>query len=224
MRLIAQVCVAGLLLTGALLVFGARAKERKLLPVDEGVRDPSFKAFRDGLLEALRRRDKKFVLSILDPKIRLSFGDDSGVEDFKKYWKIESANSELWDELSTVLSLGGTFDTSGGQRLFCAPYTYSRFPEDLDAFEYAPITGKDVRVRARPGASSRVVATLSYSIVRAEFSGTDGGRSSGWVKIVTPDGKPGYVSDKYIRSPVDYRACFRKARGKWLMTLFVAGD
>ncbi len=37
-------------------------------------------------------------------------------------------------------------------------------------------------------------------------------------------GKKGYVSVKFVRSPIDYRACFEKKNGKWKMNTFVAGD
>jgi hypothetical protein len=48
--------------------------------------------------------------------------------------------------------------------------------------------------------------------------------SFAWVKITAPNGRQGYVSGKYVRSPSDYHACFRKVRGKWYMTVLAAGD
>ncbi len=201
------------------------AKERKLRPVDEAGKDVSFKSFRDTLMKAIEARDTKYVLSTLDPKIHLSFGGSAGIKDFKEMWKPDDPKSELWNELGTVLSLGGTFDTMEGRREFCAPYTFTLFPSDLDAFNYGAVIGENVRVRAQPNPSAPIIATLSYDIVRANFSNAnESGGKSGWVEVVTPAGKRGYVSEKFIRSPVDYRACFRKTRGKWLMTTFIAGD
>jgi len=204
------------------LITSAMAKERKLYPVDEGKKDASFNAFRERLLKAARERDKKFLLSVIDPQIKWSFGDDHGIKGFRKHWKIDGGVSELWSELIEVLSLGGTFSTSEGRKGFWAPYTFSSFPDDLDAFEYAAITGKDVRVRARPNASAQIVATLSYDLVKADFSGKGGAIE--WAKVTTPGGKGGYVLKKFVRSPVDYRAHFENIKGKWLMTVFIAGD
>ncbi len=209
------------------------AKERKLRPVDEAGKDASFKSFRDTLMKAIEARDTKYVLSILDPKIHLSWGGHFGIKDFKELWKPDEPKSELWNELATILSLGGTFITYEGKREFCAPYTSSAFPNDLgDAddsgfYIYSAITGENVRVRARPSASAPIIATLSYDIVRAKFFSTDEDEGSdvpGWIRIITPSGKQGYVSEKYIRSPIDYRACFRRVKGKWLMTSFIGGD
>ena len=45
-----------------------------------------------------------------------------------------------------------------------------------------------------------------------------------WYKIETLGGKKGFVSAEFVRSPIDYRACFEKKNGKWKMTAFVAGD
>lgn len=214
-----------ILISAALVVVftaAAAAKERKLYPVDEGEKDASFSAFRDRLLKAASERDKKFLLSVIDPQIKWSFGDNHGSREFRRHWKIDGDGSGLWGELINVLSLGGTFSTSGGRKEFCAPYTFTRFPDDLDAFEYAAIVGKDVRVRAQPNADAPIVAALSYDLVKAEFPENDG--ATGWAKVTTPNGEQGYVLKKFVRSPVDYRACFRNTKGKWLMTLFIAGD
>ncbi len=200
----------------------AAIQGRKLNPVDEGKGDASLNAFRERLLKAASERDKKFLLSVIDPKIKWSFGDNHGVREFRKHWKIDGGDSELWGKLIDVLSLGGTFSTSGGRKEFCAPYTFSKFPDDLDAFEYAAIVGKDVRVRSQSNADAPVVATLSYDLVKAELPENDG--ATAWAKVTTPSGKQGYVLKKFVRSPIDYRACFRNTKGKWLMTVFIAGD
>jgi hypothetical protein len=216
----------------ALLMIGvftltATAKARKLYPVDEGAKDASFKAFRDKLIGAVRQRNTRFVLAVLHPNVRLSFGDQSGVKDFREMWKPDSRDSELWKELSTILSLGGTFSTSEGRRVFWAPYTFSSFPDDLDAFEYAPIIGENVRVRSLPDATAPIVTNLSYDIVKATFSepgASKDGNAPGWVRVVIPDGRNGYVAKRYVRSAVDYRIGFERIRGKWLITAFIAGD
>ncbi len=118
-------------------------------------------------------------------------------------WKPDSPDSELWKEISTVLSLGGTFSTHEGKRTFWAPYTFSTFPDDLESFdelegyEYAPIISKNVRVRSRPNTTASIITSLSYDIVKATFPNPDDikeGEAPGWVKIVVPDGRNGYVA------------------------------
>lgn len=196
--------------------FRASAQERQVFPVDEGKTDASFNNFREKLIKAVKNRDKKFLLSSLDANVQASFGGDIGIEDFKKYWKIDNAGSKLWDELLIVLNGGGKFIKEGKNRLFCAPYSFTNFPEDLDAFEYQVIFGKNVNLRARPDAAAEVIARLSHNVVKVDYENSIGdGRDEptySWFKIETLGGKRGFVNAKYVRSPIDYRACFAKKK------------
>jgi hypothetical protein len=73
--------------------------------------------------------------------------------------------------------------------------------------------------------TSPIIATLSYDIVvsTAPFNLIkEDGRS--WIAIKLSNGKTGFVSEQFIRSPIDYRACFTKKNGKWRMNALVAGD
>jgi hypothetical protein len=197
---------------------------QRLLPVDEGPRDRSFAQFRQKLLAAARKRDRRTIWSIVDPQIKWSFGAENGKPGFKQHWT-DAGPGTLEAELILVLSLGGEFSENGE---FWAPYVYSHWPERYDAFEYAAITGRNVIVRQGPGPDAPVVATLSYTIVKRApqppSPAPSPTRPADWVKIVTPDGRQGFVASRYLRSPVDYRAAFKKSHGQWQMTLFVAGD
>jgi len=201
-------------------------KERQIFPVDEAKKDASFNVFRGKLITAVKNKDKKFFLSILDRNVKGSFGGDSGIEDFKKLWKIENPQSELWNELLAVLTNGGKFTKS--KKEFCGPFSFTNFPEDIDSFEYQMIFGNNVNLRAQPNSTARVVAQLSYNVVKVDYetSVPDKRRADeySWLKIETLGGKKGFVSEQYVRSPLDYRACFEKINGKWLMTFFLAGD
>jgi hypothetical protein len=203
------------------------AREGKVLPVDDAANDPSFFAFRQKLIEAARKHDLEFVLSTLDPNIVNSFGGSEGIEGFKAIWELDKPQTKLWDTLILVLTLGGSLNVSDQEISFWAPYVFSRWPNDVDSFEYAAIIGTNVRVRARPGLDAPMVATLSYDIVKfADQSWLPAGEAGpdAWVKIITPAGREGFVSSRYVRSPIDYRIGFIKKDGKWSITHFVAGD
>ena len=58
------------MMIGSALVPWSHAQERKLEPVDEARRDLSWAMFKNQLLDAVVRRDRKFVLSILDRNVR----------------------------------------------------------------------------------------------------------------------------------------------------------
>lgn len=208
----------------------AAQEERYLKPIDEGTQNISFSQFRSKLINAVKKKDKKYLYSVLDPNIKISFGGDAGIADFKKIWEIDKPNSEVWKELLLVLNNGGTFTQENGKRTeqFCAPYTFTSFPEDLDAFEYNVIFGNNVRLREKPNLSSDIIAKLSYNILKIDFENSiqipaESGRFV-WYKVETLGGLKGFVSADYVRSPISYRACFEKQKGVWKMTAFIAGD
>lgn len=181
----------------------------KLLPVDEAPRDPDLVAYRDQLLDAVRRRDVEALVFASDPNIRTSFGDGGGSNALREMF----ARPEMWSELEQVLTHGGTFREGS----FWAPYVYSAWPDSVDAFEWLAVIAKDAALRDAP--NSRAIATLSHDLVQrvAEPEG-------GWQQVKTADGRTGFVEMKFVRSPVGYRAGFNKTDNRWRMTAIVAGD
>jgi hypothetical protein len=216
---LSSLVIAGILSQGAVYA-------EKLLPVDEGTTDLSFKAFREHLLAAAKRRDKEFVFSISAPNIKYTFGPGGGLADFKKYSGFSNPNDPIWGELIDVLTLGGVFEkTKDGKRYFCTPYVFCRDigklnGQNISPFDYVAILKPNTSIRQNPKTDAPVVEALSYDIVKYDRSY----RNPTWAKITTPTGKSGYVLERDIRSPIDYRAFFAKVNGKWMMTVFIAGD
>jgi hypothetical protein len=177
----------------------------KLTPVDEADRDPSLAAFREKLLEAVEKKDATFVLSILDRSIINSFGGDGGIDEFKAQWKPDQPDSELWAELKTLLSLGGSFvKDSGETSQFCAPYVYStwdrvegKVPELDDVPAYGAIVGDRIALRREPRDDSDAIATLSYDVVAVDYEKSiaekDKEGQFTWLNAATMDGKQGFV-------------------------------
>ncbi|MEO1347999.1 MAG: hypothetical protein AAFW84_04250 [Cyanobacteria bacterium J06635_15] len=214
------------------------AKGERLLPVDEGAQNQSFSDFRVELLEAVKAKDADFLLEITHPKV--SFGGRGGsIEEFKQYWRIDSANSQLWKELETILKLGSTFrpkkhESEPNGKTFVVPYLLESFPAERLRHGNAVVASNEVTLRAKPNVCSEKVATLGYHIVRTDLDQsvmTDRGQTSemmpftqryAWFKVVTTAGQEGYVEAQYIRSPMDYHAFFNNESGKWLMTALVA--
>jgi hypothetical protein len=199
-------------------------QSKKLLPVDQADKDPTFFVFRARLFRAIQQKDAKFIYSILDEKIENDFGGGVGIPNFKSTWRLERSNSPFWNELLWVLSLGGRFDESAHS--FSAPYLFNGYPEGADEFETGAIIEDGVRVRKEPTTQSEVIKTLSFEIVGvSDWEVKPNTRDKrDWVKVKLEDGQSGYIAAEYIRSPIDYRAVFEKKKGKWLMTAFIAGD
>ena len=205
------------------------AQVEKLYPVDEADLSPSFFVFRARLLGALAMRDTAFVYRHVAPDIRTSFGADGGIADFREHWDPGNPRSELWPLLMQTLAHGGTFSSNPASEdslfRFVAPYTFSAFPEHLDAFTHLVIVGAGVRVREAPGLEAPVIAALSYDVVRLpEDSPAAHEDTPGWTPVLLASGRTGYVSSAYVSSPLDYRAGFERRNGRWMMTFFVAGD
>ena len=109
MRAFATLCIAaGLSL--ALHAAPARAQEAPLPPVDAGAKDASWVQFHKRLLAAVEQRDVKFLLSILDPKVRNSFEKPDGVKAFVEQWDLDTPakakESPLWTEMRSMLRFG----------------------------------------------------------------------------------------------------------------------
>ncbi len=201
------------------------AQERFVKPIDEAARDKSFLTFRTQLVNAAKRHDAKFILSIVDRNIKNSFGGDDGIENFEKNWKIEQRDSEFWSEFSTVINNGGTFTIEGKTKTFFAPYVFKAFPEDLDAFNHSIIFGNNVNLRAKADKNAAIVGSLSYNVVEILDSVKDANdiNKTIWYEVKTLGGKRGFVGAEFVRSPIDFRAGFEKRNGKWKMTVFIAG-
>lgn len=207
--------IAGVILLALPLLAWPRAT---LLPSDQAASVPDFFSFRAQLQAAVARRDADAVLSVLSKDVKLSFGGDTGIDDFKKLWMPDAPDSVLWETLATVLALGGTFAADG---TFTAPYVFTGWPQDKDVFASMAAIGSGVRVRSAPNAIAPVVGALDFAIVElAEPAAVD----SKWVRIKMPSDRTGFVDRSLLRSPIDYRINFARLEGRWQVVYFLAGD
>ncbi len=214
----ALVLVASLLVTTA--QGEAKAPAEKLLPVDEAAKDASFKAFRDKLLDAIDRRDRAFILSIVAADFVSCEGCEGG-NDFQEVWQLDDPTSELWDTLGTLLRLGGTFEKDGS---FTAPYVFSRFPQGLDDnFDYVVAVREAVELREAPQPDAAVLERLSYNILRVDDPSLFEDKlqhqaaDSDWMHVQSLAGRHGYVKARDVRSPADFHASFVKRQGRWVL-------
>ena len=192
-------------------------------PVDEGPERSDFAAFRSELLAAARQQDTAAVLDVLAEDVLASFGSNAGVEGFRRHWfGGESTGESLFDVLEEVVAGGGEFLSDS---MFAAPYTYTAFPDALDAFEHAVVIGSNVRVRSRPGLSAEVVGSRTHEVVRApDLYDTTPADGIDWVEIRLDDGSAGWIARRYLRSPLGYRVVFVLRDGRWQLRSLVAGD
>ena len=188
----------------------------QLPPVDQCASDPSFVQFRNELRRTIERRDIQALLSIVADDIHASLGGHVGKKDFIELWQLDQPRriSRVWKELGEALRLGCTMRDG----LATAPSIEDQIG-DRDVFE-TRIALPGAILRTRPSERSRAVARLNWHVLTVRGS-SDGGP---WVRVRLDDGRAGYVKDALARSPIDYRAWFRKRGGKWIMEGFLAGD
>ncbi len=195
----------------------------RVKPWDEGPQDPSFLKFRNDLKDIIAHKDAAALTKLLAADIKLDFGGGHGVAAFQKQWKLSDPNSELWPALSLVVDQGGNFDS---KIKFCAPYSYSAFPSDLDGMDKVVVTtqGAVMRAAAKPDAS--VVRQLDHDLLTVKGSAKPQHEAGpdDWAEVTDAKGAHGFVRARDVRSPLDYRAFFEKRKGKWLVTTFLAGD
>ncbi len=201
-----------------LLTLALFAAPPQLLPADEASTRPDFFSFRASLQRAIAQRDTDALLSVVHPQIKNSFGGNDGIDEFRSMWKIGQPDSEIWNELGTVLALGGSFQ---GADTFVAPYVFSKWPEKLDSFEHVAVIGANVRIRSQPDPAAGAPDTVSFAILPTARQSTE---KEGWTAVQIDTARVGYISSAYVRSPVDYRAIFSFADRRWRLVTFVAGD
>jgi hypothetical protein len=213
------------ILLAVMLAFGAAAgaQEHRLSPVDEASGDPSWVSFRNRLLTALQKRDRKFLLGITDRNVRNSTSGGRGIAEFQKQWDLGSDESPLWRELPSALFLGAAYiKRDKGARELCAPYVLGRWPEDIDPFAHGAIVAKEAAMKSEPSSAAATLQNLAYDIVPVldwEVEDRDATSPQRWVKIRARAGE-GYVPEEHVRSPVEHAACFVKGPSGWRMVAF----
>lgn len=186
---------------------------RPLLPVDESGRDPSLARVLNTLRGIVRRRDDRELLALMSPDFKVEFDIGKGPQTFRRQWKSNARDSQVWDLLDRLLSLGGTFYSS---TLFALPYVYTRFPTDLDKLSYVVSVRAKVPLRQRPDPRGPEVGTLDYVILPLTHPiAPPAMLADPFAEVQHPDWGPCYVSRSDVYSPAGHRAFFEKRQGRW---------
>lgn len=187
---------------------------------DEASKDPSFLAYRQNLLAAVKRHDLPALSAALDPKIYYSYGiQKPGRDGFFAAWKVKKGDPSLWREMEEVLIHGGAFGQNGD---FVAPYIFAKWPEKYDSLDYVAVLSPKASVYTKPDAQSPVVAEVGSTMLK--LSRLNEKEHVGWTEVEVTPKKTGYIRNKDVRGGMDFRAIFEKKNGKWRMVTFIGGD
>lgn len=208
-------------LTVSILAFGQNSK---FPPKDESTKTPELNEFVKELKEIIKNKDSEKLLAIVHPEIKFDFDDGVGKEKFKKNWKPEEKNSDLWVIMNKIVGLGGVFNKNRTETFydFVFPYVNTVDLEDGDDyFRTLVITNKGVNVREKPDLNSKLIGQLTYDIVTYDYEKSE----DEWYFIQTGDKKiSGYIKSDFAYSPVDYRMFLTRENGKWMISCIIAGD
>lgn len=203
----------------------ATAQPVKLLPVDEMAADAGWTRFRASLIEALLKRDRKFIESVIDRNVRNISGTD-GIAEFRKLWELENTASPLWSELPKVLFLGSAQVKADKVSEVCAPYVYFKWPANAPDAANAAVIAKEALLQSRPSFSSATRQTLSYDLITvSDWEVADESKEvkQVWVAVKTPAGTA-YLPEEQVRSPFEYRACFVRRDIGWRLIGLEVGE
>jgi hypothetical protein len=202
------------------------AASAPLRPVDEARQEPALVAARASAIDALRARDLDRFLDLVDEDVETvekALAPKAGIR--------VMFDAKLADQVTAVLSLGGSFTftrgSTEGERQFCAPYVYSAFPSEYPRLpnrddEPWAVIAKDVAVKARPAPSAPVIAHVGYQLVWVAPAGVLSARDgSSWHEIELTGGRAGFVPASTVRSPGDYHVCFANRTGRWKIVAMI---
>lgn len=187
---------------------------------------PSLLRAKAELRDIVTRRDMRALLAHVRAETKLDFGGSEGREGFRAIWDSDAdARQRLWSTLEGILALPGEARQGGSE--YCAPYVFCMdLPGELDPYEALVVTGEDVAIRGQPSSSGAVLRRVDHVVLnRAE--GQPGYKpTSGWTRVALADGTTGYVSTRWVRSPIDFRLTLRAddGTGSWWLGFLITGD
>ena len=190
-----------------------------LSPVDDAKKDASFYTFRSQLIAAVKRKDDKYVKSILSPSVKYGLGGGVGQYEFLRNYQFLRKDSTFWNQFSNAITHGGNLQTAedGKTLTFNAPSPYFANTNPPATNEQGVVCDRNVAVMDRPDAAASKVATLSFDIVQVPSAKPI---VEDWMKVITPDGKTGYVHRAQLILRSDPYAVFQQDKGQWKLTWF----
>jgi hypothetical protein len=161
----------------------------------------------------VERRDDRELLALMSADFNVEFDVGKGPATFRRRWKSNARDSQVWDLLDRLLTLGGTFYSP---TLFALPYVYTRFPADLDKLSHVVSVRAKVPLRQRPDAHGPEVGTLDYVILPLTTPMKPPVLlTEPFVEVRHADWGVCHVSRSDVYSPAGHRAFFEKRQGRW---------
>lgn len=231
-RTISAVALAAICLAAPTAAQPPAGNRERLVPRDEAAGVAGFADTLARFRRAVIARDRRGILAMLAPQILSSWEAERtgrGPAAFAREWKLDSPTSDFWRGAASIANreaavLGDCTRLAASGDPQCEivlPWWSARFPDDArDRFDYF-VTLDNRPVFAAPAASSPVVATLSYDLVKRPSRSQQGE----WEPIDLLDGRMGWMRNSDLYNPTSgYRMSFEYQGGRWVIADFRAGD
>jgi hypothetical protein len=79
----------------------------------------------------VKPRDAEFIISIAVPDITTGFGEERGIEAFRRQQRLDDPSSEFWTVIADLIAKGSTVGDTCTENSHCSvgfPYWSERFP------------------------------------------------------------------------------------------------
>lgn len=197
-----------------------------------------FSQFRLRLLNAVQRRDAKFIRAIVTEETEGQKGSKLNLDSYK----INDSRSQLWAGMEKAVSAGCAIDSTAqvadkdaGSSVWVCPnltkLNQSQQPDNNGSKQLA-ILGQKVNLRVDPWAASRIVGVVSNEYVTFDQDAfnklpvkqqKDFERYvlDGWTPVKLSNGQHGWVQNRYVYNEgKDYRVSFVRSHGQWRLRYF----
>ncbi|MFH1068915.1 MAG: hypothetical protein V1794_04760 [Candidatus Glassbacteria bacterium] len=200
-----------------------------IIPRLEALEDNSLTAFLDSLNQAIENSDSLFVYKHLSPEVTSTYGDESTIGSFKRFWRPYQPYGKFWTEIQHILDMGGDFHIGrSGVPEYSAPYILGirrkspSIPSNINDIYFQEVgalaTDTFVVYLDQGGDDDKREERLD------ELAGSLNLKIDSLVRVSLRDGRKGYCECRSIIGPANtYRAGFVKRENKWYMTHFVGG-
>jgi hypothetical protein len=235
MKRLLTVLLGGLVLGSNLITMPAMAAPRRPIVIRNEINsDASFKQFATKLNQAIRDRDAKYVASVL-PKnqLPLGFGRPIKIADLQ----LNNPDSFFWGILEYTMANGCAKSLLPNSQVWLCSTISDDFqrrypaPPNSQGVEHlvnqVVVLGQNVNVRSRPSLNGQVIGQLSNEVVMRNLKAEgvfDRNPLIGWTPVILPNGKTGFVNNRYAYFPLGYTLQVEKVNNQWRINHVLAGD
>jgi hypothetical protein len=202
--------------------------------------DPGFAAMRKQLAAAAQKKDRSALAKLVVAR-GFFWENDAGTAADAKKSGIDNLSTALglaakdgagWDVLAGFADEPTASPSAAPERkgVICAPadpaFDGAAFEALLDATqtdasEWGVPVSANIEVHSAPQANAPVTGKLGAALVRVMPE--TGGQTSSYLRVVTPDGKTGFVSIDSIAPLASDQLCYAKDGAAWKITGYIGG-